>query len=177
MLHLNTISPSTHETLLTLQLKDYLQNFSLAGGTNLSLRYGHRTSIDLDLFSSETFDPTELNDILQIEFNYTYRSNNKYMLFGYLNDVKVDFIHHPFKLIQPIETIDGIRFFSVADVSAMKLFAVTKRGSRKDFYDIFQLSQALGPHKLIEYFSSKYGEDKIWMMRTRKKIRSYLLRD
>ena len=164
MLHLNTISSATHQTLLSLQSKDYIQQFALAGGTNLSLRYGHRTSIDLDLFSCEIFDPTQLTDVLQIEFDYIYRSNNKYMLFGYINNIKVDFVHHPFKLLYPAEIVDGIRLFSVEDVCAMKLFAATKRGSRKDFYDIFQLSQVLGPHKLVENFSNKYGEDKIWMM-------------
>jgi hypothetical protein len=164
MLHLNTINDTAHETLLALQSKDYLQEFSLVGGTNLSLRYGHRSSIDLDMFSTKIFEPLQLNDVLQIDFDYTYRSNNKYMLFCFINNVKVDWVHHPFPLLQPIEIIDGIRFFSVADVSAMKLFAVTKRGSKKDFFDIFQLAQVLGPDKLVENFSAKYGEDKIWMM-------------
>ncbi len=144
MLHLNTINDVTHKTLLELQSKDYLKEFALVGGTNLSLRYGHRKSIDLDLFSVKTFDSVKLSDLLQIDFDYTYRSNNKHMLFGFINNVKVDWVHHPFALLHPIETIDKIRFFSVDDVSAMKLFSVTKRGSKKDFYDIFQLSQILG---------------------------------
>jgi predicted nucleotidyltransferase component of viral defense system len=164
MLHLNTINEITHETLLALQSKDYLQEFALVGGTNLSLRYGHRSSIDLDLFSPKKFDSIRLSDLLQIDFNYTYRSNNKHMLFCFINNVKVDWVHHPFGLLKPIEVIDEIKFFSVADVSAMKLFAVTKRGSKKDFFDIFQLAEILGPHKLVEHFSDKYGEDKIWMM-------------
>jgi len=33
-----------------------LHPFSLVGGTALSLRYGHRTSADLDLFYHEKFD-------------------------------------------------------------------------------------------------------------------------
>jgi len=164
MLHLNTINDITHETLLALQSKDYLQEFSLVGGTNLSLRYGHRSSIDLDMFSPKIFDSSQLNDLLQIDFDYTYRSTNKHMLFCFINNVKVDWVHHPFPLLQPIEIIDGVRFFSVTDVSAMKLFAVTKRGSKKYFFDIFQLAQVLGPDKIVENFSNKYGEDKIWMM-------------
>jgi len=164
MLHLNTINDTAYKTLLALQSKDYLQGFSLVGGTNLSLRYGHRSSIDLDMFSVTVFDTLQLSDLLQIDFEYTYRSNNKYMLFAFINDIKVDWVHHPFPLLQPIEIIEQIRFFSIDDVSAMKLFAVTKRGSKKDFFDIFQLAQVLGPHKLVQNFSGKYGEDKIWMM-------------
>jgi hypothetical protein len=33
-----------------------LQPFSLVGGTALALRYGHRSSVDLDLFYHEKFD-------------------------------------------------------------------------------------------------------------------------
>jgi len=32
------------------------ETFYLAGGTGLALRLGHRTSIDIDLFSQETFN-------------------------------------------------------------------------------------------------------------------------
>lgn len=38
----------------------FLQTFSLAGGTGLALRLGHRISYDLDLFSNEKFSCQEL---------------------------------------------------------------------------------------------------------------------
>jgi hypothetical protein len=112
MLHLNTINDSTHQALISPQAKDYLRQFFLVGGTNLSLRYGHRSSIDLDLFSTAVFDPVQLSDLLQEENDFEYRSNNKYKLFGYVNNIKVDFVRHP------LEIIDNIRLFSVDDVSA-----------------------------------------------------------
>jgi hypothetical protein len=133
MLHLNTINEETHNLLIALQAKEYLQKFGLVGGTNLSLRYGHRKSIDLDLFSTEIFDTIQLSDLLHIDFQYDYASNNKYMLFGYIKNIKIDMVYHPFRLLSPMEVIEGIRLFSLADVSVMKLFAVTRRGSRKDF--------------------------------------------
>jgi hypothetical protein len=164
MLHLNTIDNSTHQILPSLQIKEYLQNFALVGDTNLSLRYGHRKSIDLDMFCTDPFDPLLLSDLLRIDFNYNYTSNNKYMLFGYINNVKIDIVHHPFALLEPLEVIDSTKLFSLADVSAMKLFAVTRRGANKDFYDIFQLCADLGVKTVIENFSKKYGADKVWMM-------------
>lgn len=164
MLHLNTIEETVYETLSSFHTKDYLDNFALVGGTNLSLRYGHRKSIDLDMFSIKPFDPTKLDELLTIDFNYQYRSNNKYMLFGYINGIKVDWVHHPFDLLRPIEVINGFRLFSIDDVSAMKLFAVTKRGSKKDFFDIYKLCEDLGREKLFKNFADKYGEEKIWMM-------------
>jgi hypothetical protein len=41
-----------------------LKNFYLIGGTGLSLRYGHRKSIDLDLFSTVQFESSAVRDYL-----------------------------------------------------------------------------------------------------------------
>jgi hypothetical protein len=37
-----------------------LEPFVLVGGTNLSLRLGHRVSVDIDLFTNEPFDRDEV---------------------------------------------------------------------------------------------------------------------
>jgi hypothetical protein len=39
----------------------------------------------------------------------------------------------------------------------MKLFAITKRGSRKDFYDMYVLCNEFAVSHLIDNFSKKYG--------------------
>lgn len=163
MLHLNTIEPATHETLLSLLNTNDLADFSLVGGTSLSLRYGHRKSIDLDLFSTIEFIPGDIADILQLTYKdqYFYRGNNKYMLFCNIGPVKTDFVYHPFELLSPAEIINGIRMFSIEDVAAMKQFAVCKRGTRKDFYDIWALLQHFSPADLIGFFIKKYGEEKV----------------
>lgn len=41
-----------------------LSNFALVGGTALSLLYGHRKSIDLDLFSTEDILAVKVQAIL-----------------------------------------------------------------------------------------------------------------
>lgn len=77
-----------------------LENFLLVGGTALSLYYAHRLSADLDLFSSENFSNDSIIPVLEKNFKgFTYRnSNNPVGLFGFIDDVKVDFVkqqHHP----------------------------------------------------------------------------------
>ncbi len=61
MLHKETVSQTTLGILKTLMNDDKLKDFVLVGGTALSLRIGHRTSIDLDLFTKKDFDQAELN--------------------------------------------------------------------------------------------------------------------
>lgn len=167
MLHLNTINSATYETLLSLFEKDYLDGFSLAGGTSLALRFGHRNSIDLDLFSTSSFDPMLLRNILQADYpDLIFSGNNKYMLFCNINSIKVDFVFHPYALLSPFETIETIRLFSLKDVIAMKLQAITQRGSKKDFYDLWQLLQIMDAKELTEIYAKKYGEGQVWMMLT-----------
>lgn len=162
MLHLNTIDEFTNNLLLSFCTKDYLKNFELVGDTNLSLRFGHRKSIDIDFFSVDVFDPVRLDELLQLDFpNYIYRGNNKYMLFCNIDTVKTDIVQHPFELLAPIEIIENIRMFSLQDVAAIKLFAICKRGTRKDFYDIWMLLQHFQKDELTEFFIEKYGEDKV----------------
>lgn len=166
MLHLNTIDKVIHKVLLSLLNKDYLRDFSLVGGTSLSLRYGHRKSIDIDLFSPKKFDPALVDSLLKAEYpEYVYRGNNSFMLFCNIGTVKSDIIFHPFNLLSPVETIDNIRMFSIEDVAAMKLFAICKRGTRKDFYDLWMLMQHFTPKKLATFFIEKYGEEKLIFLR------------
>lgn len=55
MLQTQTVEPGTFSLLKHLMDLPQLKDFSLVGGTALSLRYGHRKSIDLDLFSENNF--------------------------------------------------------------------------------------------------------------------------
>ena len=50
---MSAVSPAIVKTILQLQNLPSLANFSLAGGTNLALRYNHGVSDDIDLFCSD----------------------------------------------------------------------------------------------------------------------------
>lgn len=45
-----------------------LKDFVLIGGTCLALRLGHRSSVDLDMFTSGSFDPEALAGCTQKKF-------------------------------------------------------------------------------------------------------------
>ena len=54
MLQEQTVPGATFELLKILMKDEKLNEFYLAGGTAIALYLGHRTSIDLDLFSLTT---------------------------------------------------------------------------------------------------------------------------
>ena len=47
---------------------DRLSHFILGGGTALALRYGHRASVDIDLFTDKPFDVNELDRYIKSVF-------------------------------------------------------------------------------------------------------------
>lgn len=61
MLHTETVARSTLELLKMLESESVMSNFNLVGGTSLALYLGHRISVDLDLFTPESF--TYFDDI------------------------------------------------------------------------------------------------------------------
>ena len=60
MLYTQTVAPRTLELLKKLEAEPSLAAFNLAGGTALALYLGHRKSVDLDLFSPQSFDAKKL---------------------------------------------------------------------------------------------------------------------
>lgn len=93
----------------------------------MSLRYGHRTSVDLDLFYHEKFNHDPIVNALKKEFGKGYSTESKYVRWGifcYVDGVKVDIVHHPHLPISKIETTDKIRMYGDPDIIAMKINAI-----------------------------------------------------
>lgn len=159
MLHTSTVEPGTFSILKRLMSIEKLNSFYLVGGTCLSLRYGHRKSIDLDLFTTIEFTSESLLEILSKEkIPFEYRNtNNPVGLFGYIGEVKIDFVkHHYFKQIGNTILEDGIRMFNDEDIVAMKIFAILKRAHKKDFWDIAELLNHYSLEECIKMYYKKY---------------------
>lgn len=110
-----------------------LENFPLVGGTNLSLRFGHRLSVDLDLFTNTPFVPDEVFSAIVNACPQTVRiDQRKQTIWLSINGIKVDLILHEYSYIKGIEEIEGIRLLSVEDVIPMKLEAMATRGVKSD---------------------------------------------
>lgn len=167
MLHLTTIDAGAWSLLQEIFTTEIIKNnFALAGGTSLALKIGHRKSIDFDLFCPQPFDVKELEIILtsQSNFSFDFTGNNSRMLFGSINNIKCDFIHEPARLLEPFHTIEGVSFFSVKDIAAMKLHTICGRGKKKDFFDVYALLQTYSRETLIEWFTQKYDDKRLFFL-------------
>ncbi|MBR0240524.1 MAG: nucleotidyl transferase AbiEii/AbiGii toxin family protein [Bacteroidales bacterium] len=154
-LHYETVTPILANVLSFLMNDEAFNPFRLVGGTNLSLRFGHRQSDDIDLFTDSDYgsiDFSSLEKILSVKFPF-FDSPDRSGLIGFGkmyyvglnrdNAVKLDLMYTDKFLSEP-ETIDGIRFASIDQIAAMKLSAISLGGRKKDWWDV---------HKLLEEYS------------------------
>ena len=144
MLHLETVEPHTFSILEELMSIKELENFYLVGGTALSLLYGHRISVDLDLFSTNEFENEDITSILKKHFASSFIEED-------------DIIRYSHPLIFPTQTVKKIRMYSVQDIMAMKIQAILGRGKKKDFWDIAELLQHFTIQDFIEYHKQKFS--------------------
>lgn len=158
MLQKQAIEPRTFSLLNELMQMEVLSTFNLVGGTALALKFGHRISIDLDLFSKEEFNNENVINQLVETFKdrFVLSSAYKVGIFCFIDGIKVDLVHYSFELLFPIEIIDNVRLVSIQDISAMKTQAILGRGVKKDFYDLHELLNHFSLEQIIEFHKRKY---------------------
>lgn len=160
MLQTKTIEPHAFSVLSLLMEMPELKDFSLVGGTALSLLYGHRKSVDLDLFSDKPFENTKIINTLKEKFKTSFvtrTTNPSFGIFCFVDEVKIDIIRHPHPLIRPQQSIGYIRLFSTEDIIAMKVQAILGRGRKKDFWDVAELLNHFSVADFIQFHKEKYA--------------------
>ncbi|MBK8954806.1 MAG: nucleotidyl transferase AbiEii/AbiGii toxin family protein [Saprospiraceae bacterium] len=153
MLHTEVLEPGTFSLLNQLMSLHELDAFALTGGTALALHYGHRKSIDLDLFSFGEYQADTILVSLQNKFGhrFVYREDLTHIgIFAFIDAVKIDIVKYNHPLIRPIYITNSIRFYSLEDIAAMKIQAILGRGTKKDFWDLYEL---MGHYSLTELFN------------------------
>ncbi|HWR33516.1 MAG TPA: nucleotidyl transferase AbiEii/AbiGii toxin family protein [Chitinophagaceae bacterium] len=151
------IAPETFRLVQQLQAIPELKEFHLVGGTALSLQLGHRNSIDIDLFTKNEFEATDIINLLQADFSVTATLVRKGTLLAVVNNIKTDFIQHSYPLIKPPFAEEGISFLSKEDIAGMKFHAVIQSGKRlKDFIDMYFLLEHFSMKQMLEFYSAKY---------------------
>ncbi|HEX5026793.1 MAG TPA: nucleotidyl transferase AbiEii/AbiGii toxin family protein [Agriterribacter sp.] len=164
MLHLETVEPRAFSILKQLMELNELNEFSLVGGTALSLLYGHRKSEDLDLFCAKAFDNNVVTNALEKKFKNSFFNRSttpRFGIFGFIDELKVDIIRHRHPLIRKESLVDGIRMFSPEDIIAMNVQAVLGRAKKKDFWDIAELLKHYSVEDFIHFHKEKYAKQNL----------------
>ncbi len=148
--HREVLDDSTAALLSRMAREDAFHDFYLAGGTGLALQLGHRMSLDLALFSERPWSASHVLDAARALGPTVIDLETEGTLVGSVGGVRVSFFHYPYPLLEsPLrvkeETPHETPMFPLAgllDIACMKLVAVSQRGSRKDFVDLYFLDRA-----------------------------------
>jgi len=163
MLHTGCVPQKLLELLKTLMSMEDFNDLYLVGGTALALQIGHRESIDIDLFGQHQMDKFSLSQKLSLLGKVVEIGSSPSIQIYFVDNVKIDIVKYPYPLIRPIQINKGIRMASLPDIAAMKIAAITQRGSKKDFIDLYCLLKHFTLEEILEFYNQKISDGNSWL--------------
>ncbi len=163
MLHYNTIEKSTLELLIKLQQTSIFSDLRLVGGTSLALQIGHRISVDLDLFGRLDADEIAISSALSGYEKTTQLRNTQNIRVYLINGIKVDLVNYPYPWLNNPQVVDNLKLAAIIDIAAMKIAAISGRGSKKDFVDIYFLLKQMTLMDILNAYDQKYKDGSRFM--------------
>ncbi len=129
----------TKEAKVLLPYFKELSDFYLAGGTALALQIGHRISVDFDFFSDKKLSTGFLKQVESVFKNNLTNIlvNNSEELTLVAKNTKITFLYYPFPTLYPLVESENFRLANVQELSAMKAYTIGRRGSFKDYVDLY----------------------------------------
>lgn len=138
--------------------------FYLAGGTAMALQIGHRTSLDFDFYTKKKFDNNILFSELEEQFKKVVLIQSaEQTLIVKIDDVEVSFFYYQYPLILPPVNFQGVNLASKEDIAAMKIIAISQRGTHRDFIDIYFLLKTFSLKEILEFVKRKYPNFNIYI--------------
>lgn len=166
-LHYETVTPLLKKVLDEIMANPIFEPFYLVGGTSLSLRLGHRVSVDIDLFTNAPYGSLDFSiyeKFFQENYAYFYFTDTSNIVgLGcsyYVGDsadenIKVDLYYHD-EIVDPCDVLDNIRFVSLNDVVAMKVDVVSRGGRKKDFWDLHELLNIYSIPQMLDLHQQRH---------------------
>lgn len=156
---LHTLPADARQLLMRLGQEPLVQPFYLAGGSAAALHMGHRVSVDLDFFTpQEHYAAEPLTQQLSKIAPLRVQQQSPGTLVGLLGGVRISFFVYPYPLLmEPVE-LERCRIAHLLDIALMKLIAISQRGTKRDFVDLYFVCQHdLDLGDLLRQIPDKYA--------------------
>ena len=149
LLNFGILPPQTKKAFDFLSSQNWLNDsgWYLAGGTALALQADHRKSFDLDFFSIERkFDTKKVLEKFSNNQDWRTSFDEENTVYGELYGAKVSFIAYSL-FVPDAEFIKcgAINILSARDIAAMKIIAISQRGRKRDFFDLYWCAKNIEP--------------------------------
>jgi predicted nucleotidyltransferase component of viral defense system len=174
---MNELLPLQKKALECFKRSALSGRFYWTGGTALSVVYlHHRISNDIDLFTTDEFSRTELNDFLEslksecglgkIEERKIHDRHEFFIHNG--DELRLEFVRYNFSSLKERQEWQGIAVDSLDDIAANKVAALVDRNEPKDAFDVYILLEKGGYDisTLLSLVERKFGviyeESMVW---------------
>lgn len=151
--HYQTLPTDTKKALDFLSAEIWLKKskWYLAGGTALALQVGNRKSLDLDFFTDQkNFDVKKLLARFIDNKYWVTDVEEENTVYGRLFDAKISFIAYPFFVPKQKPLWHGtVRVLNKLDIAVMKITAISQRGKKRDFLDLYWCAKNIEPLEQI----------------------------
>lgn len=124
----------------------FTENFYLAGGAALTIKYDHRPSKDFYFFAlpNSKVDFRILEKRCQsMNSKIVISTKDALIVFIYYRSkkIKFSFFDYNYPLLKPPEFHQGLKIFlaSDEDIACMKALDIVQKGTQKDFFDLWYL--------------------------------------
>ncbi|OGJ16068.1 MAG: hypothetical protein A2632_01360 [Candidatus Pacebacteria bacterium RIFCSPHIGHO2_01_FULL_46_16] len=143
-------------------VEQYKDSHYLVGGTALALQFGHRRSIDFDLFSNQPLEPVKvLQQVKAVSSVDRVLVSSSDELTLIANGVKMTWYNFGFTIPVAFEA-EFCRLPDSLTIGAMKLFALGHRAKWKDYLDLYFILKEFSLEQLVartkDLFSSAFEE-------------------
>jgi len=135
-MHKEILTPAQLKLLPLVKL--FSKDFGLVGGTAIALHFGHRESIDFDLFCFKEFSNYSIKTkIINSKTIDTVLVNKKGEYTFLIDGVKFTFFQFPYKINFSESFDDIIKMPDILTLAALKAFALGRRAKWKDYVDLY----------------------------------------
>jgi hypothetical protein len=117
-----------------------------------------RISVDIDLFGKIEADDLEILNQIHSISSPTLIKKSKNINIYLIKGIKVDLVNYPYPWLSPPVRKDELVLASLEDIAAMKLSAITGRGTKKGFTDMFFLLKQFSIQQLLIFYKQKYKD-------------------
>ncbi len=164
-LHIDRLPAATRHAFLE-SVRDRLfatAGWYLAGGTALALQVGHRESEELDFFTPrKNFHEPQFEKKLMLDGKWRTDFLAEGTLYGRYRDAKMSFIAYPFFNPSSFLQCGSLQMVMPRDIAAMKIEAISQRGKKRDFVDLYWYGRNIEPieNAILRSFNQYVGENR-----------------
>lgn len=153
-----TLFGNTKKALALLGKSRLMSNAYLAGGTACALQLGHRISVDLVFFTAKEFEAKELIRSLKRIGKFKVEKQSWGTILGTLEGIRFSIFVYKYPVLFPFKSLFDINILDLRDIAAMKIDAISTRGIKRDFIDLYFICQeGISLNEILSFYNHKYG--------------------